>query len=291
MKAILIFGLCSTVFSLAYGVRRFIINRQKNVLCPVRNLVLFALFPLSQCGLIIFLCNSQGHHSVIRIIEFIAAIALCLIGNIQLTEYLFDSASREELERSKVDALSQLSLNEELLKLASEENKNLLQERDAFIAKMNSILENKEVSSAESSGKICENSYVNAVLSQKKEEIESNNIEFSFDIDVPQSIGIDALDLASVFMNVIDNAINACKVYEGERTRIALQAGIQGNMLFINETNSADSNSQVVDRKRKHYGKKIISEYVDKYSGHITSKWIKKEKLYEVKILMQEVAK
>ena len=72
---------------------------------------------------------------------------------------------------------------------------------------LQSIIERVDSSTVRS---ICPNHIVNAIIHHNIEQAKGHEIEFTYNIRLPEYFGIDDVDLCSVFANCLDNAIEAC---------------------------------------------------------------------------------
>ena len=80
----------------------------------------------------------------------------------------------------------------------------------SYIEKINSDLENTEIVDTG-------NTAFDAIISTKKALAESKNIEFTIQIQIPEKLKVDAVDLCVIFGNSLDNAIEACEKLENQR--------------------------------------------------------------------------
>lgn len=76
------------------------------------------------------------------------------------------------------------------------------------------------------------NSVVNVILNEYREITEDADISFTFDVSVPQNLGISAVDLYVLLGNTLDNAIEACQSLPIEERYIRIQMRIYHNILF-----------------------------------------------------------
>lgn len=125
----------------------------------------------------------------------------------------------------------------------------------------------------------CENSIVNAILTIKCGDAEGKNIEMDCACHVPEKIGIEAIDLCSLFANLLDNAIEACeKSANVLKKAISIHAGIRGGYLTVKIVNSYSQPvvkekgkilTSKADSKNHGYGLKLIDDIVRKYEGNL----------------------
>lgn len=121
---------------------------------------------------------------------------------------------------------------------------------------------------------LCGNTLLNAVLSDKVTEAESKGITLSVRGDLPDTLAIQSNDLCSLFVNILDNAIEACeKIPPGRRRTIDLLLKIkQGFVYFecrndVPPTAGAAPNLDGPERDGRGYGLAIIRGIVEKYHG------------------------
>ena len=104
-----------------------------------------------------------------------------------------------------------------------------------YIEKINSDLENTEIVDTG-------NTAFDAIISTKKALAESKNIEFTIQIQIPEKLKVDAVDLCVIFGNSLDNAIEACEKLENQRM-INVSAIYDDCQLICKITNTAALNT------------------------------------------------
>lgn len=122
-----------------------------------------------------------------------------------------------------------------------------------------------------------QNLVVNAVITAKYEEAKADKIEMDILVDIPEDVNIDAIDLNCVFLNLLNNAIEACKKLPVEQRKITLKATIQAGYLMIKTENpysSVETDKQgklkttKIDRENHGFGLSLIEDISKKYDGH-----------------------
>lgn len=68
-------------------------------------------------------------------------------------------------------------------------------------------------------------------------------------------MGIDDLELCSVFSNLIDNALNAARCVEGEGRFVDIACSVKGAYLILKVTNGTDGGSSTLPKKVAFRGK------------------------------------
>ncbi len=121
------------------------------------------------------------------------------------------------------------------------------------------------------------NLVVNAVIGAKYEEAKSDKIEMDIAVDIPEEVSIDAIDLNCVFLNLLNNSIEACKKLPEEQRRVVLKSTIQAGYLMIKTENSylsveTDQQGKIKtskkDRENHGFGLSLIEDISKKYDGH-----------------------
>lgn len=109
----------------------------------------------------------------------------------------------------------------------------------------------------------CQNRVVNAVMSEKARQCRKKNIELDAELMVPAALRMDALQICSLFSNLMDNAIEAVTIENTKECRwIRVNTEVKNAYLCIKISNPA-APSHVVRKKRDGhgYGTKIIQGY------------------------------
>ena len=127
----------------------------------------------------------------------------------------------------------------------------------------------------------CDNSVVNSVLVLKKKLAEKKGIPMSIHAYITDETGIEALDLCSLFCNLIDNAIEACERITDPyvNKKIAVASECKAGYLFLKVINSTDKpakkmegryqTSKPEDRMEHGIGLRLVEKIVDLYEGKL----------------------
>lgn len=129
----------------------------------------------------------------------------------------------------------------------------------------------------------CDNAIVNSVLLVKKGLAEQKQIQMDISATLRETIGIEKIDLCSVFCNLLDNAIEACEKLENTaEKKISIKVCEKSGYLVIKSVNPLTGerkNSKgrhkkgnlpetTKPNKQEHgYGTKLIQQIVKKYEG------------------------
>ena len=122
-----------------------------------------------------------------------------------------------------------------------------------------------------------QNLVANAVIAAKHEEAITDRIEMDIAVDLPEELSVEAIDLNCVFLNLLNNSIEACKKFPVGQRRIMLKSTIQAGYLMIKTENpclSVETDKQgkiktsKKDSKNHGFGLSLIEDVTKKYDGH-----------------------
>ena len=123
--------------------------------------------------------------------------------------------------------------------------------------------------------RFCQNTLVNAIASNKAAECRKNEIDFDFDLRVPEILDIEEIDICKAYVNIFDNAINAAKAIDGKRyVKIKSFTSEDDGMLYISGENdiAPDYEEKKKARTGEHgYGLKILRDTAEKYGGRLVT--------------------
>lgn len=165
---------------------------------------------------------------------------------------------REQLEKIRLDFHNRLDL---VMKLEAGKNASVRNMIAAMSDQINQTRENT----------YCDIPVVNAILTEKEEVCLQAEIGFQVSLDIPALPWIEQMHLCSIFGNLLDNAITACKQMEHkEPPMIQLSSMVAGDYLFIKVTNPSNKprRKQITGRG---YGFRILSDLTERYGGSFQS--------------------
>lgn len=123
--------------------------------------------------------------------------------------------------------------------------------------------------------RFCEDPLVNAIASNKAAECRKNEIDFDFDLRVPETLDIEEIDICKAYVNIFDNAINAAKAIDGKRyVKIKSFTSEDDGMLYITGENNVapDYEDKKKSRTGEHgYGLRILRDTAEKYGGRLVT--------------------
>lgn len=115
------------------------------------------------------------------------------------------------------------------------------------------------------------NSVVSVILTEYREITEDADIPFTFDVSVPQNLGISAVDLYVLLGNTLDNAIEACQSLPAEDRYLRIQMRTYHNILFYQIENPYAKDYLQRSRGKSHgYGLQNVQKCVEKHNGHMS---------------------
>ncbi|MBR6644053.1 MAG: sensor histidine kinase [Lachnospiraceae bacterium] len=272
----------------------------QKIVFSIPSIFLFLFFPISQVILFFLLSQEFSALYQIPIPTFYTFIAVLLIIFIIISFYLYRQYKSvktthefQELkiihqyqkeqynvilqQREKLEAIKntfQLQM-EQIITLLDNDNstESLLQ-----ITKLT-----KEIESTKEYP-FCPNPIINAILYDKQSECHEYHISFQINLQIGDCATIDKIHLCSIFSNLLDNSIEACKhITAPEERYIHLSALQSGNYLHIKTKNPATT---LVPSKQGHgYGHKILRDIALKYNGEFKTDYDKH--IYEAYITIQ----
>ncbi|MCR4874407.1 MAG: GHKL domain-containing protein [Clostridia bacterium] len=141
--------------------------------------------------------------------------------------------------------------------------------------------------------KYCSNYTVNCLLSSYIKKAEASGIKVSCLANIPSELNIDDLELASLYANLIENAIEACDRIKEEREKyIKISTDYNAGQLKIQIINTCNDNivfdgDYPVSQKENPsgLGTKSVAEVVRKYDGMVDFALLN-NKTFRVRIMM-----
>jgi len=139
----------------------------------------------------------------------------------------------------------------------SEEANHVLREAEELYSSLTSVID-------------VGNSVVSIILTEYRPMIEENNISFSYDVSVPNELGISAVEAYVILGNTLDNAITACLELPPEKRNIDLQLRIYHDILYYRIQNPYSPNTNVQNNRKGHgFGLRNVQRCVEKHNGKV----------------------
>lgn len=145
------------------------------------------------------------------------------------------------------------------------------EKRDIYIAH---LLKDKAVTQMRT---WCGDATVNAVLTLKEQVMREKNIDFVYELEIPETLPFSNVDICALFANALDNATEACGIVGAEGKKIILKAKMKKGMFMMSVKNPSGlqiqggvlPHSVKKDRANHGYGLKSMQEIVKRYGGRM----------------------
>ena len=120
----------------------------------------------------------------------------------------------------------------------------------------------------------CKNAVVNTILFDKSSKAQTEGVDFTFDVRLPEKIDIELTDLCSIFTNLIDNGLKSACI--SDDNRLHLKAWCDMGFMFVKTKNYPDKDPDVPENKKDFdignisphgYGLSILKDIAEKYNG------------------------
>lgn len=146
---------------------------------------------------------------------------------------------------------------------------------------------------AEGESQICQKQVVNVILQHYAAIAKEEGVEMDMKVNIPETTAVQDTDLCIIFGNLVENAVEACKMQkEGEKS-IEIKALMKGKQLIITIKNTYQEKVLVSGEafcSTKHEGAGIglssVKEVVEKKHGIIKIEF--DGKIFSVNILLNE---
>lgn len=274
-------------------------KKEKNVFLP-KKIYITVLFPLGQ----FFIMHAILYYSILQflsgayqigIIFCILGSVICLYADITLFQVILDNSKKERLaaqiEVMNTEAYWELeyynSINEkmqEIRKIRHDFNNQLQTAYNMIISEKErgeqvalQLLKQLRQQIEEATPiYYCSNLIVNVILAEKVREAKEQGIFIDVSVEFPENTILEKVDLCSVFSNLLDNAIHATALTEGQRT-ITVRTWFQAGYCIIKVTNpfspvSSDSQPTTKKTDKLHgYGLYILDAIAQKYHGEFNT--------------------
>lgn len=220
---------------------------------------------------------------------WLAGGALSLVMDTALVVYIIVQGKKSALQEELREARHLMELEqahyrevelrrEELAKIRHDFNNQLASIAQLFRAGEEASAKEMISALAEEIDQTKENPYcsvpvVNAVLTEKARSCAAEGIGLEVELDFPHLISVEQLHLCSIFSNLLDNALTACKELQTkEKPIIRLSSKVDGDYLFIKAINP--SNKPPKKPAPGHgYGFRILSDLTGRYGGNYRTEY------------------
>ena len=117
----------------------------------------------------------------------------------------------------------------------------------------------------------CSNKIVNAVLFDKASVAGKESIEIIDDIVLGDNTCITDFDICRIFINLLDNGINALKNYNGDDKILYLSCKQDNDYIYIKCENKFSDTLKKPEKNPELHGDglKIVKDITEKYNGEL----------------------
>ncbi|HEY5561926.1 MAG TPA: GHKL domain-containing protein [Clostridiaceae bacterium] len=142
--------------------------------------------------------------------------------------------------------------------------------------------------------KYCENYRINVILSSYISKARKENINVKSKVHISENIKIDNMELGLVFANALENAINACKKNENEKSRtITIICKEHYDHIYLQISNTFVEEVQfqgeypVSNNKDHGIGTRSIGAIAEKYNGVFSFK--AQDGIFKATVILKEI--
>ena len=158
-----------------------------------------------------------------------------------------------------------------LQKLAAHLNEEQIEEAKKYIGELGESLDN--IKTKYQTGNVS----LDAILKSKLSIVEKEKIAINCKVEIAENLTVSDIDLCILLGNLIDNAVEACRVIPEEAERfLRIYMCIRKQQLYISVSNATNEvirklDAEYISKKRGDHGHglKRINIVVDKYGGFI----------------------
>lgn len=164
----------------------------------------------------------------------------------------------------------------------------LLEKEGQSVIVQEHLLGQKETYAKLSESKLCSDEFISAMIQMKMEECKEKEILFRAEVAEGDYSGMEEVDKVCLFMNLLDNAIEAAeKVQDKEKRTIHLKVEIIEKTLRIHMENSYIPDKSVAffttkaDKENHGIGTAIITKIIRKYHGDRKTEWDESDGIFQ----------
>lgn len=256
------------------------------------------LFPISQLFLEAFgtydivLQFSEGKRPIEPVLFAVLGSVFCVVADIILFQVIADNSQKERLAAQLVMVGQQTQLDYEYYNAVNENIEEIRRIRHDFNNQLQTAYSMVRGKEGEDDATqflrelerrieeaapvcVCPNLIVNAVLREKLKGAKARGISFTTEVEIPEEIAIEKVDLCSIFSNLIDNAV--CSAEECEKERwVTVKSYLRSGYCIVNVKNSCGMGGARYGRNTEKlsghgYGLLILESIARKYHGEFTA--------------------
>lgn len=209
-----------------------------------------------------------------------------LLSAVKRSERAYVSQMSVQLESSLESYRNQGVREEELIRqIGAEINEELHAAQEALLrgdlSRINHHLKTSLTLASQSKSIACDNIYISAVLEIKLRQCAEAGIVLNTQVNLPCDLPIQSIEVASIFFNLIDNAMRECELLSesgdtDERLAINVRGLVQASELFVEVDNPCRASVDYRQRAAKRrvdtsgihgWGTQIVADIARKHDG------------------------
>lgn len=298
----IIYYLIAIIFYLIGAVAIYLICKRKQLNLAPSMIVTFGAIIFINIFIILIVVNSQSFtNDIFTRVTLLVSPILLLILSIALYRIMKNFNDREVLKEKlywvenvkalELDYYNNLQQKSDEVKKFRHDFKDTLEtvkmlvneNTNESIEKAQDILESLSKNINNTKLPVYTNNVViNSVVGAKVDEAQKNNITVHTILDLPKDLSIESIDLNCVFLNLLNNATEACKkIPDIKNRKITLKAAVKAGYLIIKTENpfieiekdeKGNLKTTKDDAENHGIGLSLISSIAEKYNGSFETK-------------------
>ncbi len=269
-----------------------------------KNIWIFLLFPLSQYLMVMNIPTDTHMGNAIYTYPWHAIFSLLIgvIADVILFYVMFTQGEKEEIRQRLAETEKLMEMEKGYYETIEARREEMAKIRHDFGNQLTAALhiaqngeqeksvelleQLKEEIEKNSERKWCDNSVLNAVLTEKCRMCARAGVTFTAEVEASENMGIQPLHLCSVMANLLDNAIHAAEECGVEEAFVSVHAKQQERYFFIKVENTSKEPVQREKRPGHGYGLQIVKNIAETYNGEYKGNW--KNSVYTAVVVLEQ---
>lgn len=291
-------GVCiGYVYVFAGNMLAFVLRTSIKEKIPLKNLWLFAAFPIFEVVLLMAYVYEMRPLSV-RVIWIGGAIlVLGYVVQRVLIEAFWDVLEKIRVEEKLTELYEKRQTEMDYYTIAAEHIQEMRMLRHEFANQLQTVYtmlthpghqgmkeavyETVDALEWMQPMRYCENVMLNAILVKKVKDAAAEKIAVEIKVEASENLQIEKIDLCSICCNLIDNAVEAGRsLAQKDRRNVCLEIGYEDDAFYIQTENYTDQTQRNVLLKKRGttkahpeehgYGLMLVKQLTEKYKGVFT---------------------
>lgn len=269
-----------------------------------KNIWVFLLFPLSQYLTVMSLTVDHlfGIVAYPYPWRIVFSLLIGVIADVILFYVMFTQGEKEEIRQRLAETEKLMEMEKGYYETIEARREEMAKIRHDFGNQLTAALhiaqngeqeksvelleQLKEEIEKNSERKWCDNSVLNAVLTEKCRMCARAGVTFTAEVEASENMGIQPLHLCSVMANLLDNAIHAAEECGAEEAFVSVHAKQQERYFFIKVENTSKEPVQREKRPGHGYGLQIVKNIAETYNGEYKGNW--KNSVYTAVVVLEQ---